>query len=82
MLGRKTWYGHKWKLQPCINNFSQQQISELEKDGAAVELELNAGNLTYWQTEVEIIAEDIPGWSVASKGNLTVALDIIHFLMN
>ena len=26
---------------------------------------------------MEIIAEDIPGWSVASKGNLTVALDII-----
>jgi isoleucyl-tRNA synthetase len=25
---------------------------------------------------VEIIAEDIPGWSVANKDNLTVALDI------
>jgi isoleucyl-tRNA synthetase len=26
--------------------------------------------------EVDIVAEDIPGWSVAVKGNLTVALDI------
>ena len=26
--------------------------------------------------EVEIISEDIPGWQVASKGELTVALDI------
>jgi len=26
--------------------------------------------------DVEIAAEDIPGWSVASKGSLTVALDI------
>src|SRR5690606_19488415 len=26
--------------------------------------------------DVEIIAEDIPGWSVANKDNLTVALDI------
>ncbi len=26
--------------------------------------------------EVKLIADDIPGWSVASKGNLTVALDI------
>jgi isoleucyl-tRNA synthetase len=26
--------------------------------------------------EVDIVAEDIPGWSVASKGSLTVALDI------
>ena len=27
-------------------------------------------------SDVEITAEDIPGWSVAAKGNLTVALDI------
>ena len=27
-------------------------------------------------SDVEITAEDIPGWSVASKGALTVALDI------
>ena len=27
-------------------------------------------------SDVEISAEDIPGWSVASKGSLTVALDI------
>ena len=27
-------------------------------------------------SEVEISSEDIPGWSVASKGSLTVALDI------
>jgi isoleucyl-tRNA synthetase len=26
--------------------------------------------------DVEITAEDIPGWSVASKGKMTVALDI------
>jgi isoleucyl-tRNA synthetase len=26
---------------------------------------------------VEIAAEDIPGWSVANKGGLTVALDIV-----
>jgi isoleucyl-tRNA synthetase len=27
-------------------------------------------------TDVEIIAEDVPGWLVASEGGLTVALDI------
>jgi isoleucyl-tRNA synthetase len=26
--------------------------------------------------DVEIISEDIPGWTVANEGNLTVALDI------
>jgi len=37
---------------------------------------LETGNWKLEIGEVEIIAEDIPGWSVASKGNLTVALDI------
>src|SRR5262249_3509678 len=27
-------------------------------------------------SDVEIISEDIPGWTVANKGSLTVALDI------
>jgi len=27
-------------------------------------------------SEVDLAAEDIPGWSVASKGSLTVALDV------
>jgi isoleucyl-tRNA synthetase len=35
-------------------------------DGVFLELTLN---------EVEITSEDIPGWSVANKGALTVALD-------
>ena len=53
----------------------QQQIAKLEKDGS-VNLELKSGNIELLAGEVEIIAEDIPGWSVAAKGNLTVALDI------
>ncbi len=36
-------------------------------DGEAVVLQL---------ADVDIVAEDIPGWSVANKGSLTVALDI------
>ena len=39
-------------------------------------LNLKTENLKLSTGDVEIIAEDIPGWSVASKGNLTVALDI------
>ncbi len=27
-------------------------------------------------TDVEISSEDIPGWTVANKGSLTVALDV------
>ena len=58
-----------------IADFSQQQISQLEKEGF-FELQLETGNWKLENTDVEITAEDIPGWSVASRGNLTVALDI------
>jgi isoleucyl-tRNA synthetase len=73
-LGKKL--GPKMKaVSTALQNFSQHDISLFEKEGRyslplsdeAVEIALN---------EVEIISEDIPGWSVASKGSLTVALDI------
>ncbi|HEX5151864.1 MAG TPA: isoleucine--tRNA ligase [Parafilimonas sp.] len=58
-----------------ISNLGQAQISDLEKTGS-IEIELKTGKFSISANEVEIMAEDIPGWSVASKGNLTVALDI------
>ncbi len=58
-----------------ISNFSQQQIAELEKNGS-ISLQLSTINVDISTNDVEIIAEDIPGWSVASKAYLTVALDI------
>ncbi|HNF28703.1 MAG TPA: isoleucine--tRNA ligase, partial [Chitinophagaceae bacterium] len=58
-----------------ISNFSQQQIAELEKSGS---LNIQLSNSEYQLTvsDVEIVAEDIPGWSVASNSSVTVALDI------
>ncbi|HMZ45563.1 MAG TPA: DUF5915 domain-containing protein, partial [Chitinophagaceae bacterium] len=55
--------------------FSQQQIAELEKSGS---LNIQLSNSEYQLTvsDVEIVAEDIPGWSVASNSSVTVALDI------
>ena len=50
-------------------------IVKLEKEGQ-IELPLDNEPYTLSSSEVEISAEDIPGWSVASKGNLTVALDV------
>ncbi len=64
----------------AISNFTQEQIAELESGGSA-ELQL-AGNgsgpamIKLQLSDVEISAEDIPGWLVASKGSLTVALDV------
>ena len=59
-----------------IANFSQEQIAEIEDKGE-IEIEINQTAFNIQIADLEIVAEDIPGWSVASKGKLTVALDII-----
>ncbi|HYK47764.1 MAG TPA: isoleucine--tRNA ligase, partial [Parafilimonas sp.] len=58
----------------AIAKLSQPQIAELERAGS-ITLELSSGSIQISAGEVEVIAEDIPGWSVASKANLTIALD-------
>lgn len=59
-----------------IAQLEQQQIAELEQRGS-IEIRLKTENWQLETSDVEILAEDIPGWSVTSKGNLTVALDIM-----
>jgi isoleucyl-tRNA synthetase len=58
-----------------IAGFTQEQIADFELAGIT-SLSLTGGVFTIDLLDVEITAEDIPGWSVASKGKLTVALDI------
>jgi len=58
-----------------IQNFSQEQIKELEKNGS-IFVEINGNNVTLSAQEVEITSQDIPGWLVASVNGITVALDI------
>ena len=74
LLGAKLG-GQMKEAAGIINGFSQHQISTLEKD-SVMEITLSTGSFELSSTDVDIIAEDIPGWSVASKGGLTVALDI------
>lgn len=68
--------GAKMKaVAAAINQMSQHDITTLEKDktfGLLIDNETVNINIE----DVEIIAEDIPGWSVANKDNITVALDI------
>ena len=59
----------------AIVNLSQHEITSLEKEGQYT-LNLDGEEIIISTNDVEIAAEDIPGWSVASKGSLTVALDI------
>ncbi len=73
-LGAKM--GAKMKaVAAAITEMDQHQISALEKDGGYV-LTIGTEEVDILKEDVEIIAEDIPGWSVANKDKLTVALDI------
>jgi isoleucyl-tRNA synthetase len=73
-LGTKM--GAKMKAAgAAITAMTGAQIATLEKTGEIL-LSIEGEELSIALTEVDITAEDIPGWSVASKGSLTVALDI------
>lgn len=68
--------GAKMKsVAAAIGNMSQPEISELERQGSLI-LTIDNEPIEIKVADVDIIAEDIPGWSVANKDNLTVALDI------
>ena len=72
-MGKK--FGKQMKaVASAVAEMGQEQITMLEQgsvtlcvDGADVLIELE---------DVEIYSEDIPGWSVANAGTLTVALDL------
>ncbi|HEY6083146.1 MAG TPA: DUF5915 domain-containing protein, partial [Chitinophagaceae bacterium] len=59
----------------AVAGFTQYEIGEMEKQGF-YELLIDNEPIRLELKEVEILSEDIPGWTVASKGSLTVALDI------
>jgi isoleucyl-tRNA synthetase len=73
-LGGKM--GAKMKaVAAAISAFSAADIATLERDGQ-INLLVENDQLPIQLSDVEIISEDIPGWTVANKGALTVALDI------
>lgn len=69
-LGKQ--YGPKMKeVSGVIASFTKEDIQTIEKKG-----KLSKGGFDLVVEDVLISSEDIPGWSVASEGNVTVALDI------
>jgi isoleucyl-tRNA synthetase len=73
-LGKKL--GSKMKeVNNALQNFTQHDITLFEKEGR-YSLPVGEEIVELTLSEVEITSEDIPGWTVASKGTLTVALDI------
>ncbi len=74
VLGAKM--GAKMKaVAAAIQQLSDKDISLLEKNGV-IDLRIGEDTVTLNTEDVEISAEDVPGWSVAGKNQLTVALDI------
>jgi len=59
----------------AVNGFDQAQIAALETEGS-LQLTVEGQEVELLRDDVEITAETIPGLSVASDGQLTVALDI------
>ncbi len=59
----------------ALSNFSQEDITKLEKDGH-ITLLIDKEPLILAINDVDITSEDIPGWVVANKNALTVALDV------
>jgi len=73
-LGKRL--GSKMKLvTAALNSVSQEEIIVLEKVGT-ITLQIDNEPLILQRLEVEITSEDIPGWMVANKNLLTVALDV------
>jgi isoleucyl-tRNA synthetase len=58
-----------------ITGFSQKDIARLEKEGK-IDFVIEGEPVEILLSDVEIFAEDIPGWVVSNQGALTVALDI------
>ena len=67
------------KLMKAVNAavvaLGQDDINRLDAEGS-ISLEVEGQNVTVERTDVEIISEDMPGWTVANEGSLTVALDL------
>jgi len=73
-LGPK--YGKMMKqIAGAVNQFGQETISAFESAG---EYEITTGDekIVLTLEDVEIQTEDIPGWTVATEGHMTIALDI------
>lgn len=73
-LGKKL--GPKMKaVSAALAKFTQEDIITLEKEGQ-YNLSIDSEPVILQINEVDISSEDIPGWTVATKGSLTVALDV------
>jgi isoleucyl-tRNA synthetase len=69
-------YGPRMKeITGAVAKFEQADIARLEREGVYT-LALPGGPINLTLEDVLITSQDIPGWSVASEEDITVALDM------
>ncbi|MBU0695213.1 MAG: isoleucine--tRNA ligase [Bacteroidetes bacterium] len=73
-LGKKLGKDMK-EVAAAITNFNDEAIAVFEQKGF-IEIETGTAKYEILLEDVEISAEDVPGWQVANLGKLTVALDV------
>lgn len=66
---------HMKAIAGRVAQFGQQEINIIEQNGKLT-IEIDGKPFELSASDVEIATKDIPGWSVASEGNVTVALDM------
>ena len=74
VMGKK--FGKLMKaVAAAVGALSQDAINELSVNGS-VQMDVDGQTVEIVREDVEIVSEDIPGWTVANDGALTVALDL------
>ena len=74
-MGKK--FGKQMKdVNAAVLAMTQEQIGELEAKQHLPLTLANGETVTVDAEDIEIYSEDVPGWSVANEGVLTVALDL------
>ena len=73
-------YGKQMKeIAAAFASFGQDTVTAIQKAevaGAPYVLDLPSGQVTLKPGDYEISSEDMPGWLVATEGQLTLALDV------
>lgn len=74
VMGKK--FGKMMKaVAAAVAELSQEDIVRLEKEGM-LQLVVDNQNVCIEREDVEIVSEDMPGWTVEHDGTITVALDL------
>ena len=75
VLGPK--YGKKMKqLSGVISSWGSEEISSFEQKGS-ISLIIDNESIDLISEDIDVVTDDVPGWEIASDGNITVALDLV-----